>query len=51
MQAYEKHGVLKGTFLTTYRIARCNPWNPGGNDHVPEKGEVIKNLKTKHLLS
>lgn len=51
MQAYEKHGVLKGTFLTTYRIARCNPWNPGGNDNVPEKGEVIKNLKTKHLLS
>lgn len=49
--AYKKHGVLKGTFLTTYRIARCNPWNQGGIDQVPEKGSVAKDLKVKHLFS
>ncbi len=51
MQAFKKHGVIKGTVLTTYRIARCNPWNPGGNDQVPEKGHVLHDLKSKHLLS
>jgi putative membrane protein insertion efficiency factor len=30
-----KHGVLRGILLATARIVRCNPWNPGGVDHVP----------------
>lgn len=29
-QAIQKYGVLKGLFLTIYRIIRCHPWSKGG---------------------
>lgn len=32
IQAYEKYGFFKGTFLTVKRILRCHPFNPGGYD-------------------
>jgi len=34
-EAIEKHGVIKGSWLGTKRILRCNPWNSGGYDPVP----------------
>lgn len=34
-QAIERHGVVKGSVLTVWRIVRCNPWHPGGFDYVP----------------
>jgi hypothetical protein len=34
-QAVLKHGSLRGVYLAAHRIARCNPWNPGGVDLVP----------------
>ena len=33
--AYREHGVIKGTWLAGYRILRCNPFVPGGEDPVP----------------
>ncbi|MFN3134899.1 MAG: membrane protein insertion efficiency factor YidD [Candidatus Kryptonium sp.] len=35
IQAFSKHGFLKGLWLSTKRIVRCNPFNPGGIDEVP----------------
>lgn len=32
----ERHGALKGGLLSVWRILRCNPWNLGGIDYVPE---------------
>jgi len=34
-QAIEKYGFFKGGWLGLKRLARCNPWNPGGYDPVP----------------
>ena len=34
-QCVEKHGIIKGGFLTIWRILRCNPFNKGGHDPVP----------------
>ncbi|MDR0649798.1 MAG: membrane protein insertion efficiency factor YidD [Synergistaceae bacterium] len=36
IDAYEKHGFIKGSALTLLRVARCGPWHPGGVDPVPE---------------
>lgn len=35
-EAIEKHGVIKGTLLTSWRILRCNPFSKGGFDPVPD---------------
>lgn len=37
IEAYLKYGFIKGTVLTIKRIIRCNPFNKGGYDPVPEK--------------
>jgi len=34
-EAVLKYGVRRGVALAVRRIARCNPWNPGGVDFVP----------------
>lgn len=38
IEAVEKHGPLKGVLLSAWRILRCNPFTPGGVDHVPDQG-------------
>jgi putative membrane protein insertion efficiency factor len=34
-EAIEKYGAFKGSWLAVKRIARCQPFNPGGFDPVP----------------
>lgn len=35
LEAVQKYGVLKGSWLGGRRLLRCHPWNPGGFDPVP----------------
>jgi len=35
LEAFEKHGPIKGLYLTVKRILSCHPWSKGGYDPVP----------------
>jgi uncharacterized protein len=34
VEAVNEHGIVRGSFYALRRLARCNPWNPGGYDPV-----------------
>ncbi len=36
LEALEKHGAIKGSWLAARRIGRCHPWGGSGIDNVPE---------------
>lgn len=35
LEAVQKYGALKGSWLGCRRLVRCHPFNPGGFDPVP----------------
>ncbi|HBR54250.1 MAG TPA: membrane protein insertion efficiency factor YidD [Flavobacteriaceae bacterium] len=35
VEALQKHGLLKGGWLTLKRIGSCHPWGGSGYDPVP----------------
>jgi len=34
-ESVQKHGAVKGSWLTIKRLMRCNPWGGSGVDEVP----------------
>ncbi|MCU1542161.1 MAG: yidD [Microbacteriaceae bacterium] len=39
LQAIQHHGVVRGVWLGSLRIARCHPWAAGGIDDVPVRAQ------------
>ena len=37
IEAIKAYGCIRGLFMTTKRLLRCHPWQPGGDDPVPFK--------------
>jgi putative membrane protein insertion efficiency factor len=37
VQAIQRYGILRGLVLGCWRLLRCNPWSPGGFDHVHDQ--------------
>ncbi len=35
LQALQKYGAVKGTYLAVKRVLRCHPFHEGGYDPVP----------------
>ena len=35
VEALERYGALKGSWLTVRRLLRCHPFRAGGHDPVP----------------
>jgi putative membrane protein insertion efficiency factor len=35
LTAIELHGAARGSWLAIRRLAKCQPFHPGGVDHVP----------------
>jgi putative membrane protein insertion efficiency factor len=35
LEALQKYGAVKGTWLAVRRVLRCHPWHEGGYDPVP----------------
>ena len=34
-EALRRHGLIRGSWLTSRRLLKCGPWHPGGVDEVP----------------
>ena len=45
VEAIEKFGAVKGSFLAVCRLIRCTPLSKGGYDPVPQKRARKKNKK------
>jgi len=46
VEALERHGAMRGSWLSIRRLLRCHPWHPGGHDPVPN--EPIKQTSSRH---
>ena len=46
LEAVEKHGFARGSWLGLKRLARCQPWGGSGHDPVPGREPSSPNFAT-----
>jgi hypothetical protein len=51
VEALQRHGALRGTWLTAHRFCRCGPWGAGGYDPVPPARPAARMPSTRTSLS
>jgi putative membrane protein insertion efficiency factor len=50
LESVTVHGALKGSWLSAWRVLRCNPFTPGGVDHVPAGKRTWPREKLPYIL-
>jgi putative membrane protein insertion efficiency factor len=40
VDALREYGVVRGSWLSLVRLAKCGPWHRGGWDPIPERHEI-----------
>jgi len=52
LEAIDTHGVIKGSYLASKRILKCQPLHSGGYDPVPQKScgdrHTVQNPESNH---
>ncbi len=46
LEAFRRHGPIKGLYLAVGRIFRCHPWGGSGYDPVPETFSLCRKKNT-----
>jgi putative membrane protein insertion efficiency factor len=44
LECVRSHGAVKGGLLSAWRLLRCNPFNGGGYDPVPDPRHWVPNV-------
>lgn len=39
VEALGQYGLVRGSWLTAVRLAKCGPWHRGGWDPIPERAD------------
>ena len=50
IEAYKRFNFFKASFLTLWRLLRCNPYSKGGYDPVPEKKSKLNKITDTYYL-